>query len=288
MNILVLGGTGYLGSKLLERLLNEEHFICAVKRNTSDMSRVNQIKDRVKWVLPDEEAVNDIFDAYKFDLVINTACNYGRGSASSIDVINSNVNFPLRFLDIASKHGVDSFFSMATGLPDSFNVYSFSKKIFSDFGHFYEEKYGITFVNFRLEMFYGADEPADRFIPYLVHKLQAGENVKTTLGTQRRDIISAIDVVEAIVLVMSANLKGYYNIPVGTGVSPYISEVVDFIWEETGRKGIVSKGAVPMRPDEPDCTADISFLKSLGEWNPLDWKTGIRRMISEVKRKDEK
>ena len=37
-----------------------------------------------------------------------------------------------------------------------------------------------------------------------------------------------------------------------------------------------------MRKNEPECVADTKILKSIGEWNPLNWKLGIKEMIREM------
>ena len=137
----------------------------------------------------------------------------------------------------------------------------------------------IDFYNLKLEMFYGKDEPRDRFIPSIIDKMVKGEEVNVTLGTQRRDIVAVEDIIRAIMAVIGSDLHGYQEIPVGTGTAPTISELVDYIWEQTGRRSAVHKGAVPMRENEPDCVADTSKLSELMEWKPVDWKTGIGNMI---------
>ena len=63
------------------------------------------------------------------------------------------------------------------------------------------------------------------------------------------------------------------------------SEIVDYIWLETGRKSIVNKGIIPMRLGEPDSVADISKIQKLGEWKPINWMKGIRKMISIMEEK---
>lgn len=100
-----------------------------------------------------------------------------------------------------------------------------------------------------------------------------------TLGTQRRDIISVEDIIKAVITVFHSDLHGYHEVPVGTGIAPTISEIVDFIWEETGKKSKLNKGAVPLRKNEPDCVADITKISSIGPWNPIPWKQGIKQMI---------
>lgn len=232
------------------------------------------------------EAVDAALQYVEFDWVLNIACNYGRSDVLYDSVIESNIEFPLKILNRVVESGTKKFLTIGTGLPDDLNMYSFTKKIFSDFGSFYVDKHEIDFYNMRLEMFYGSDEPRDRFIPSLVHGMLKGEEINTTLGTQHRDIIAIADVVSAIEMVMDSDLKGYYEIPVGTGDSPTIAEIVDFIWEHTGRKSKVNKGSVSMRKNEPDCVADVTILKNIGAWTPVRWKMGLSQMIKEIQEKE--
>ena len=55
------------------------------------------------------------------------------------------------------------------------------------------------------------------------------------------------------------------------------------LWEETGKKSEVYKGAIEMRDNEPDCVADVSILSKLGNWEPITWKKGLKEMIESMK-----
>lgn len=281
MNFLVLGGNGYLGSKVVRRLLNENHKIVCTKRILSNLSRVEGID--INWISSDVNEIETAMKYYHFDFVLNLACNYG-GNGTNDDVWKTNLEFPLSILYKTVENKTKNFMTIGTGLPDYFNIYSFSKKLFSEFGRFYAKEYNINFYNMKLEMFYGADEPSDRFLSSIIHNMLKGEEVNTTLGTQKRDIIAVCDVVEAIIMVLNANIKGYHEISIGTGVAPTISDVIDYIWKETGTNSKLNKGAIPMRKNEPDCVADLTFLRSIGEWTPIDWKKGIHNMIFDIKK----
>ena len=217
-----------------------------------------------------------------FDLILNMACSYGRKSVLYNNVIEANIDFPLHVLNCAVERGTKRFLTIGTGLPDELNMYSFSKKMFSEFGKYYASYHNIDFYNLKLEMFYGADEPENRFIPSLINKMIIGDDVNVTLGTQRRDIIAVEDILRAIMMVIDSTLRGYQEISVGTGIAPSISELVDFVWEQTGKKSNVNKGAVPMRANEPNCIADTKILCALGEWHPISWKQGIKHMITKI------
>lgn len=281
MNILILGGNGYLGSKVVNYLLCEGHKITCTKRETSNISRLQG--KAVKWIPASIDAVEVAMGYDHFDWVVNMACNYGRNTVSHDNVLAANIEFPLRVLNKAAQYRVKNFLTIGTGLPDRLNMYSFSKSMFGSFGGFYAEKQGINFYDLKLEMFYGADEPSDRFISSVVHNMLMGREVNMTCGTQKRDIIWVEDIVNAVAIVIHANIPGYHEIPVGTGVAPSVSEIVDYVWGETGFCSKLNKGAVPTRECEPDSVADTSLLSYIGQWNPVDWKTGIHRMVEDVR-----
>lgn len=281
MNILILGGNGYLGSKVVNYLLCEGCNLTCTKRETSDISRLEGKK--INWISASVDAVEVAVGYNHFDWVINMACNYGRSTVLYDNVLEANIEFPLMVLNKAAEYKVKNFLTIGTGLPEYLNMYSFSKSMFSRFGAFYAEKQGINFYDLKLEMFYGADEPSDRFLSSVVYNMLMGMEVNMTLGTQKRDIIWVEDILNAVDMVIHANIPGYHEIPVGTGVAPSVSEIVEYIWQETDYCSKLNKGIIPMREQEPDCIADTSFLSSIGEWAPVDWKTGLHRMIEDVR-----
>ena len=284
MHILILGGSGYLGSKLIKQMISEDsHTIVFTKRPSSDLRRLKDFFDKIKAISATVEAVETAMEYEKFDLILNMACSYGRKNMLYNNVLEANIEFPLRVLNCAVEKGIKKYMTIGTGLPDELNMYSFSKKMFSEFGRYYASYYDVDFCSMKLEMFYGADEPRNRFIPNLIDKMLNGEEVNVTAGTQHRDIVSVNDILYAIQSVMSYNLKGYHEISVGTGVAPSISELVDFIWEQTGKKSKVNKGSIPMRKNEPSCVADVKMLSSICAWHPIDWKTGISEMIQKAR-----
>lgn len=279
MNVLILGGNGYLGSKVTRRIVGEGHHVVCTKRTNSDLSRLKDIESKINWIPASIDAIDRTTADTQFDYVMNMACNYGRGDTVYDHVLEANFEFPLNVLNKTVERGTRNFLTIGTGLPEKLNMYSFSKKMLNEFGRFYVEKHGINFSTLQLEMFYGADEPGDRFFPSVISSMLKGEEINTTIGTQKRDIISVEDIVQAISMAFHSDLQGYNEIPVGTGVAPSISEIVDYIWEETGRKSKVNKGVIPMRANEPDCVADVSYISSIGEWNPIPWKQGLKQMI---------
>ena len=72
--ILVTGGTGLLGSKLLEKLVNGGHKVRALKRNTSRLDKVLSIQDKVEWVegdVLDIPSLEDLMHEYGYPFYWN-------------------------------------------------------------------------------------------------------------------------------------------------------------------------------------------------------------------------
>lgn len=210
MNILILGANGYLGSKIVHALNRRDISVICTKRPRSNLMRLNDLVDdeKIKFIPASVEAIESALQYTYFDWVLNIACNYGRSNGLYDNVIEANIEFPLKVLDKVVEYGTNQFLTIGTGLPDHFNMYSFSKKMFSEFGRFYVEKHNIDFYNLKLEMFYGSDEPKDRFIPNLIYNMLLGNEVNVTAGTQHRDIISINDVEEAIMKTINRKMPG--------------------------------------------------------------------------------
>lgn len=283
MRFLILGGNGYLGSKLTRALLDRGHDVVCTKRPKADLSRLAGCEEHITMISASVDAVETEFAYEKFDWILNMVCNYGRGTVLYDNVIESNIVFPLSVLNLSVKYGITNFLTIGTGLPDELNMYSFSKRQFSDFGKFYAEKHGINFINMKLEMFYGSDEPKDRFIPSCIIKMLQNEDINLTMGTQKRDIVSIDDVVGAVLCAIAAGVKGFREIPVGTGEAPTIRDILTYIKKETVSVSNLNFGAIPMRRGEPDCVADTTELFDIGYKCRYDWKQGIKKMIREVK-----
>ena len=286
MNFLILGGNGYLGAKVTKALIDINANVVCTIRKKSDLSRLKDYLSNVRLIPASLEAIETVLQYEKFDWVLNFACNYGRSEDLYDNVIESNIAFPLATLNAAVGHEIKNYLTIGTGLPDTYNMYSFSKKKFSEFGKYYVDKHKINFVNLKLQMFYGADEPEDRFIPMCIHKMLRNDIVDLTEGTQKRDIVSIDDVVDLVTYVIGQKLTGYYEIEVGCGEAPSIREIIEYIYSVTQSKSELRWGAVPMRAGEPDCLADISRMKEIGYSCKKDWKTGLADMIKEIKKNE--
>ena len=264
MSVLLLGSTGYLGSNIAETLSdNGYHVFCVVRRH-SDISFIKKIKN-VHLISNDPGSIELTFDQEEINWVINSVTTYKPNEYLYGDMLESNVIFPLSVLNLAIRSRIKNYMTIGTGLPENFNVYSFTKAKFSDFGKFLSIKDGINFADLRLEMFYGGkNEPDSRFLKNCRIKLKNNEVLELTEGKQKRDIVRIEDILAIILRLLESNyVKGYKVLPIGSGEQHSIAEIVGYMKEKMNSDSELKFGAIPSRDREPDTIADISWYKDI-------------------------
>lgn len=275
MKVMVLGATGYLGTNIVRGLVEMGYRVFGVIRDGSDICNVVSLD--VTLVKNNIEQIEDVLRKEKIDWIINTICTYKKNNSLYGDMLDSNIIFPLSVLNIAIKNNVKNFITMGTSLPDEFNLYSFSKKHFSDFGKYLSEIEEMNFIDLKLEMFYGGEyNPDDRFISYCKKKLLKNDDLELTKGVQKRDIIRVEDIVSLIMRLIQTNyFSGYNALPVGTGENHSIREIVSYMKEKLRSKSTLLWGAVPQRKNEPDTLADVRWYKKIGFELKYDFFSGL-------------
>ncbi|MBR4330010.1 MAG: NAD(P)-dependent oxidoreductase [Candidatus Riflebacteria bacterium] len=263
MNILLLGATGYLGCNIAKKLCDSGHNITCVIRISSDTSILETLP--VDYISNDLDSIELYLRHNPVDWIINGVCSYNSNKSLYADLLVSNTIFPLNVLNLAIKYGVKGFLTMGTSLPNDFNLYSFSKHELSRFGRFLSFNDGIKFIDLQLEMFYGGfHEPNNRFISSVKQKLLNNDDIMLTEGFQKRDIIRVEDITEIVYKLLVTNYgNGFMALPVGTGESHSIREIVKFMKKEMKSSSNLLFGAIPSRKSEPDTLAHIDWYKDI-------------------------
>lgn len=278
MRVMIFGAGGYLGTKLARCLESEGHKVTGVYRK---IPAETDTRER-KVLLAETEEIRTELQNVHYDWVINCAAVYEHSRTQIHQIVDANTIFALQMLDCSLECGVKKILTMDTGLPKHTNLYSFTKKQFAEFGEFYAGRYGITFVNVLLEMFYGEDEPEGRFLSECCRKMIRGESLFLTKGTQKRDIIYIDDVCSAIKRILEEPLDGYCSIPVGNGEAVSIRTMIEYMHKVIKSDSVLNFGAVPARADEPDCVADMEILTGMGFQPKYSWKQGIRHLCRQT------
>lgn len=279
-HLLITGGTGYLGSNLIQSLLSKQYKISVLVRATSSLTRIESCRSQINMVFMDD--LDKFFKGNTIDGIIHTAASYGRKGESLEDVLHSNLVFPTKLLTIAIENRVAVFINTDTSLPRDLNYYSLSKAQFKDW--LLQLSSQIKIINIIPEYFYGPNDDDSKFVTGVLNKLNNNvESIDFTTGIQERDFIYIEDVVSAYshILQNLGNLDNFTNIPLGTSTTISLRHLVELTKELSKNKTTaLNFGKIPIRNgDVMNSKADITLLLSLG-WKPTtDIKQGLKKII---------
>jgi nucleoside-diphosphate-sugar epimerase len=226
--VLITGATGFLGSHLVKALLNDNYKVVILKRSFSKTERIDHVLSQCYVYNIDQCELSKPFeDLGKIDAVIHTATCYGRNDETTAGIVEANVVFPLKLLEMSSVYETDIFFNTDTffnkdGASYSYlNTYTTSKKHFLDWGKQFAQKQSIKFVNLKLEHIFGAGDDDSKFVTYIIKScLNNVQELKLTAGEQKRDFIHVDDVVSIYQLLLGKVQKEpsfYQEYPIGSG-----------------------------------------------------------------------
>lgn len=258
MHILLLGATGYLGRNIYESLKKEHEVYCITRKGvTKDIDEENKFNNYTQL----ETVVNDI----GFDWVINCVGAYDKGNDYK-KIIDANYYFPFSIFNYTIEKKIRNYINIGTSLPNNVGIYSLTKNQLADIMRVIASREEINFANLRLEMFYGGDFVGHKtFFDNLVAAMRENRTIDVTEGRQRRDIIRVEDVVSLIEhIIKSDYISGYMDLDVGSGENAEMREIENYLKELCKSKSLIRYGAIPIRENEPNTLADVSWYDKVG------------------------
>lgn len=232
--ILVTGSSGFIGSFLCKRLLNEVDGIRVIGLdNMNDYYdvrikeyRLNELSSFdnytfIKGDLSDKSLINKIFEDYKPNVVVNLAAQAGvRYSITNPDAyISSNLigfynileacrNYPVEHLVYASSSSVYGSnkkvpYSTEDNVDNPVSLYAATKKSNELMAHAYSKLYNIPSTGLRFFTVYGPAGRPDMAYFGFTNKLINGETIKIfNYGNCKRDFTYVDDIVEGVIRVI--------------------------------------------------------------------------------------
>lgn len=296
MKVLLTGTTGFLGTQLLADFLQRNYQVLIVKRASTDMNPLFRRFGKLEaWNIEGEE-LESLFRAHPdVDAIVHAATDYGRDDSGPTATFWANEAFPIRLVELAMQYNtalfvnMDTFFNSNEMVYDYLGAYTLSKRHFQEWGLHCATAGKIGFVNLRLFHLYGPGDGLKKFVPDMVARCLAGEEIDLSDGEQKRDFIHIEDAVSAVVTVMEAELsrgKGYRHYDVGTGTSIRIRGFMETMQRLCGGGAKLNFGALPTRKGEfKDSCADTRALRALGWGANVGIEAGIQSVIKDISRR---
>ena len=296
---LVTGGCGFIGSHLVDQLLDLGHEVIVLDNfSTGRKDNLNHVIDKIQLIECDLAVKGDWVKYFK-------DVNWVFHLAALADIVpsiqnpeayfNANVNGTYNVVEASRHSRVKKFIYAASsscyGIPENYPTpenskiqpqypYALTKRIGEELVLHWANVYQLPAISCRFFNVYGTRSRTSGtygavFGVFLAQKLANKPMTIVGDGTQTRDFTYVTDVASALIsAAKSEKINQVYNIGSGNTVS--INKLVDLLEGE--------KINIPKRPGEPDCTfADISKIKAELKWAPqISIEVGVKLVIENI------
>lgn len=299
MKVLVTGGAGFIGSHLVDRLIQEGHEVIVVdnlatgkRRNINKAAQFYKV-DIQSWRL------ERVFRNERPNIVMHLAAQMNVRKSVEDPVFDAQVNIlgTLNVLQQAVKHGVRKVVFSSSGgaiygeqevypAPEShvtnpLSPYGLSKLCGEQYLSYFQRVSGLQVVSLRYANVYGPRQDPEGeagvvaiFIQKMLNNEQAVINGN---GRQTRDFVFVDDVVEANLAMMGQETLGTYN--VGTGVETSINDLFRILVQHTGSTCKEVHGP-SKRGEQLRSVVDNTKLRHELSWEPkTNLSEGLKKTV---------
>ena len=313
MNILIIGGAGYIGSHMVKRLLATKHTVTILDNLSTGYREAVLGGEFIHGDIGDRTLLDKVFSEHKFDAVLHFASfiqvgesvkkpdiYYQNNLSNTINLLNAMIVADVKcfiFSSTAAIFGEPSYTPIDEAHPKQpINPYGRSKWMIEQILEDYDHAYGLKSVCLRYFNAAGADadgeigerhEPETHLIPILLQVASGrrerasvfGTDYPTPDGTCIRDYVHVVDLCDAHIAALSylrdSNHSGRFNLGNGNGFS--VAQVIEAVESVTGKRLPIDY--VERRPGDPAIlVADATLARTTLGWFPHF--SGLKTIVS--------
>lgn len=282
MKYVVTGGAGFIGSHIVDELINQNHEVIILDNlSTGSINNINSKATFIKIDLSKDkiEDISQYFSGAKAVFHCAALPNVQYSIDYPVSSNTANVDSIINVLECIKKNSVEkiiysgscSVYGDAKNIPTNeqedinpLSPYALQKYIGEEYCYLYNKIYGIKYCILRYFNVYGERmSTKGAYVSVISRFIQSFKN-KFPLnivndGSQKRDFIYVKDVVSANLLAAYTDISDcIFNI--GNGVNYSVNEIADcfMLAKEYGEKRIEPK----------ETLADINLIKNTLSWSP--------------------
>lgn len=297
--ILVTGGAGFIGSHVVQRVLEVGATVDVI--DNLFVGRRSLVPEEVTFHELDirSDELSTVVSAVDPDIVVHLAalhyipyCNEHPWEAFEVNVIGTR-----QILEAAATLDELERFVYAstaavypprdephaeTDAMGPMDIYGWTKLVGENLVELFHEQTGISAASARLFNVYGPNETNDHLIPAILDQLRDGAH-EIELGnlTPARDLIYVGDVSRAIVEMAAAFDSGYRVYNIGTGTERTVRTVAERVGDALGEDLDVAQAQERVREsDRPHLHASTDRIERELDWQPqVEFVDGLRRLL---------
>lgn len=304
MKVMVTGGAGFIGSHLVDRLIQEGHEAVVVDNlSTGKRKHVNRAARFYKLDVQSPR-LERVFRKERPSVLMHLAAQMDirRSVEDPIFDAQSNILGTINVLEQAVRHGSRKVVFASSGgaiygeqevfpAPEShptrpLSPYGISKLAGEFYLAYYQQHSGIQYVSLRYSNVYGPrQDPHGEagVVAIFTQKMLSGEQpIVNGTGRQTRDFVFVEDVVDAHLAVMGKDLQGCYNVGVGEETS--INELFGMLADLT-KSGSKQVHGPAKKGEQARSVVDSTKLRQELGWEPrTPLSEGLSRTVEFFRR----
>jgi len=302
MKAVVTGGCGFIGSHMVDRLVQEGLEVVIIDNLSSGSVRnieQHQNNPRVQFVHSDISnhlAIETHFKNVDWVFHLAALADIVPSIERPMEYYNSNANGTINVLESARKHKVKKIVYAASsscyGIPDNYPTsesaeirpqypYALTKSLGEELCMHWHQVYKMNIASLRFFNVYGPRARTSGtygavFGVFLAQKLAGKPFTVVGDGKQTRDFTFVTDVVNACYMAAKNENSSGEIMNVGSGNTYSINRLVELLG------GKITY--IPKRPGEPDCTfADTKKIQTVLGWKPkISFEEGVKIMLDNI------
>lgn len=297
MEILVTGGAGFIGSNLVERLVNDGHSVNVIDNlNSGNEKNLESVRDKVGFRRAGAGEIASL--SKKFEVIFH------QGAYSSSPMYKNNplltaevIRDFIQILEYAKKNGSRIVFASSSSVYNGLapphkedmnlkvtDYYTEGRIEMERLAKLYNSLYGVSIVALRYFSVYGPHETYKKqyanLITQFLWAMQKNEKIVVYGdGKQTRDFTYVDDVVDANLKAAEARIGlGVYN--VGTGKNYQINNMIKMLEKAMGKKANLEYVENKIKNYVQETLADVSRAeREIGFRAKVGLDIGIKKLI---------
>jgi UDP-glucose 4-epimerase len=301
--VLVTGATGFIGSHLTRRLVDDGAEVHALTSTVSSVypTRLVDLRDRITLhggSLTDRSAMDVVADAARPDVVLHLAAytHVGKSWDRVDECVQVNVQGTVNLLQALARRGYDRFVYTGTseiygnvdvpfveeGPVNPVSPYSVAKYAGERYCRMFVQGRGWPIVMLRPFNAYGPWQSPDRVIPEIIGRAVRRQPLRMTQGLQTREFNHVDDLVDGFVRAATADGVVGEVLNLGGGEEISMRDLATTLLRLMDDPVPAQFGALPERPTEISrMRADAGKARTLLDWQPrVSLEDGLQRTIA--------
>ncbi len=296
-NILVTGGAGFIGSHLVDRLMDDEtrvtvidnfndFYDAAIKRANIAHHFDRKTFRLIEADISDAPAINEIFSRCGFDAVVHLAARAGvrpslerpleyektnvRGTYSLLEAARTNEVARFIFGSSSSVYGVNAKvpFSEDDPIAHPISPYAATKIAGEAACHAYSHLYDMRILCLRFFTVYGARQRPDLAIHKFARLIAEGRAIPVYGdGSTRRDYTYIDDIINGVTAAMSYEESRFEIINLGESQTVELRRLIEVLEETLGKRALIDR-QLEQPGDVPVTFADVTKARRLLGYDP--------------------